>query len=147
MRKWGNRRSLQLLQSIQEVGIIWNPFLDVLDDAIFVDKIGDPSPTITFLDRFICIGNERKADAVFSCKFLVGLQAVSADPDDLCVHFFKFFQNPLEVKKFIGSDRRKHGKIQCQYNIFLADEISRLNHALGRITVERRGFITHRHPH
>jgi len=39
MRKWGNRRSLQLLQSIQEVGIIWNPFLDVLDDAIFVNKI------------------------------------------------------------------------------------------------------------
>ena len=38
MRKWGNRRSLQLLQSIQEVGIIWNPFLDVLDDAIFADN-------------------------------------------------------------------------------------------------------------
>ena len=145
MRKDGNRRLLQLFQSIQEVSIVRNTFLDVLDDAIFVDNIGHPPPTVKFLDHFIRIGNEWKIDTVFGCKFSVCLQTVSAGPDDLCVQFFKFFQIPLEVKEFIRSDRCKHGKIQCQYNIFLADEISQPNHTLGGISTERRGFITYLH--
>ena len=127
---------MELFQFIYEVLIFWNPFLNKPNDAVFVDKVSNPSPTVEFLDRFIFVGNKWKPDTVLSRKFTVRFHTVGADADELRIQFFKFFQIPLEGNNFIGSDRRKYGEIERQNDVFLAQKIRRLNFPLGGIPTE-----------
>jgi hypothetical protein len=137
---------LELFQSIYEVLIFWNPFLNKPNDAVFVDKLSNPSPTVEFLDRFIFVGNKREPDTVISRKFIVRLHTVGANADELRIQFFKFFQIPLEGNDFIGSDRRKYGKIKRQHDVFLALEICQLNFSLSRVSTEQGGFVAYIEP-
>ena len=137
---------MELFQFIYEVLIFWNPFLNKPNDAVFVDKVSNPSPTVEFLDRFIFVGNKWKPDTVLSRKFTVRFHTVGADADELRIQFFKFFQIPLEGNDFIGSDRRKYSKIKRQHDVFLALEICQLNFSLSRVSTKQGGFVAHIEP-
>jgi len=106
------------------------------DDAALVNQVGDSATAVEFFDHFIIVGYKRKPNAVLGCKVTVRFHTVSADTDDLCIQFFKFFQIPLEGNNFIGSDRRKYGEIERQNDVFFAQKIRRLNFPLGGIPTE-----------
>lgn len=110
----------KLFELIQEFLVVRNAFLDKPNHTAIVDEVGNPSPTVEFLDRFIFVGNKREIDAVLRGEFSMCFQAVRADPDYLCIRFFEFFQITLEGNELIGSDRRKRCEIKRQHNVFLS---------------------------
>ncbi len=106
------------------------------DDAALVNKIGNPSPTVELLDRFVIIGYKRKPDAVLCRKFLMRFYTVTADTDNLCIPFFKFFQITLESNNFISSDRCEYGEIERQNDVLLSNKICQLNLPFRGITAK-----------
>lgn len=87
------------------------------DDTGFVNQISHPSSPVQLLDSSVFVGNKRKINVVLNRELSVRRDAVGADANDFCIQLFECFQIPLEVNEFIGSDRRKSGKIERQYDI------------------------------
>jgi hypothetical protein len=64
--------------------------------TLFVNQIGNPSPTVQFSNGFAFIGNERKFDPILVDESLIFLHTIAAYADDLRIQFCKFFQITLE---------------------------------------------------
>jgi hypothetical protein len=111
------------------------------DDTAFVDEVGHPTPAVTFPDRFFRVGSQGKVDTIFSSELYVFLQAICTHSDNFGIQLLEFFQIPLESFDFIGSDRCKDGKVQCQNDILFASEFSQTNGSMGGFSSERRRFV------
>lgn len=127
---------MEFSELFHKLRVFRNAFFNEADDTALINQIGNSPPSIEFLNRFIIVGYERKTDHVLFRKFVVCIDAVCADANDLGIQCIKFFQIPLEGYDFVGSDRRKDSKIERQNDIFLTDIIRQLNFTLSGISTE-----------
>ena len=74
--------------------------MNVLYNTVSIDQIGYSSLVVQISDRLAFIGNKRERYAVFSSKFLVGLNGVVAYTQHLGVEAFKAFDVFLEGLQF-----------------------------------------------
>jgi len=130
------------LQFHKEFIIVRNTLLNETDYPLLIDKIGDSSIPIAFLDIFLTICHEREGDVRFFDKLLERFHIVATDTNYLCIKILKFFQITLEISQFTCSDRGKYSKVEGQDNIFLSGIVAERNRALGRLSSERWCFLT-----
>jgi hypothetical protein len=133
---------LKGFQLFDKIGIVGHPFLNETDLAALVNQIGHSSAAIAFFDLFFRVRHKRKLDVFFVDEFPEGFHAVSADANDLCIRFFKFFQITLEVYEFVPSDRCEYGEIERQDDVLLSGVGLQGYRSLGGIAGECRRFVT-----
>jgi hypothetical protein len=134
--------SLKGFQSFDKIGIVGHPSLNKADLAALVNQIGHSSAAIDFFDLFARVRHKRKLDAFFVDEFHEGFHVVSADANDLCIRFTKFFQITLEVDEFVPSDRCEYGEIERQNDVLLSVVGLQGYLSLGGIAAECRRFVT-----
>ena len=118
---------MELFQFIYEVLIFWNPFLNKPNDAVFVDKVSNPSPTVEFLDRFIFY-----KISLFNSASMSALAGHSAVPRVLvclakALNSYCFLSRTLKIK--------------------WTESPTQLQKIFGRVQVEQNVTVCHRHFH
>ncbi len=107
-------------------------FLDVLNDSVFVDyerrAITIASifveDAVLVHDRSFEIAEQRKGDPNLFCELAIGINAVNADAENLCVGSFEFGDISLIRLQFFRSTTGKSQDVKSKHHILLAFEIA-----------------------
>ena len=107
-------------------------FVDVLNDAFFVDQEGGAiskalllvEDAIVFNDSAFEIAEDGKCNSELFCEFAVGGNAVDTHSEDLSLISFELGDISLIRLQFLRSTTGKGEHVDRQYDIFLTFEIA-----------------------
>jgi len=126
-------------------------FVDVLDDAVFVDHEGGAiaealffvEDAIIFDDRAFEIAEYRECDSELFGEFAVGGNAVDTHAEDLRVVGFELGDISLIRLQFLRSTTGKRQYIDREYDVLLPFEIAQLvSLSVGGAQRELRSLVT-----
>jgi hypothetical protein len=126
------------------------PFIDVPDDAFFIDQEGGAiskalllvEDAIILNDGAFEIAENGERNAELFCEFAVGGNAVDTHSEDLSLVSFEFGDISLIRLQFLRSTTGKGKHINRQYDIFLTFEIAQLvGLAVGGAKCEVRSLV------
>ena len=109
-------------------------FLDVLNDSVFVDyerrAITIASifveDAVLVHDRSFEIAEQRKGDPNLFCELAIGINAVNADAENLCVGSFEFGDISLIRLHLLGSTTSESKYVKGEHDILFPFEVAEL---------------------